>query len=142
MSITHEGFTLIEVLISIVVLAIGLLSLNAMQLAAIRGNADANSLTTETNWAADKAETLMGLSYNDPLIDNGVHDPENDGQDNDGDGITDEDDEDGVEEFNVEWTVWDDTPIKSTKTIQVTVSRNVHGVTKRVTISTIKSSVF
>jgi len=139
---TEEGFTLIEVLISIVVLAIGLLSLNAMQMTAMNGNAGAVRLTGGVNWASDRVETLLNLPYNDTLLDSGTHDPENDGADNDSDGTTDEDDEDGVVGYQVEWTVQDDTPLAGSKTITVTVNRNFRGVARHVTFENIRSSAF
>jgi len=83
------GFTLIEVMVALVVLTVGILSLQRMQVSAIQGNATAQRLTSGTSWAADRAERLFSLPYNDPLLndsdgDGTNQDPDGDGGDNDG----------------------------------------------------------
>ncbi len=55
----EKGFTLIESMIAILVLVIGILSLNAMQTSSIRGNATANRITTGTSWAQEQVEDLL-----------------------------------------------------------------------------------
>lgn len=61
-----SGFTLIETLVAIVILTIAVFTLYSMQTTAIMGNATANSLTTASNWARDRAERLLAKEYNDP----------------------------------------------------------------------------
>ena len=63
-----KGFTLSEVLVAIVVLSVGLLGLESMHIAAIQVNAIASRLTQGTTLAQDRAEQLMALSYNDPVL--------------------------------------------------------------------------
>lgn len=58
-----KGFTLIEVLIATLVLAIGLLSLATLAGTVIRGNAFSNKMTTATTLAQDKMEEIKGLGY-------------------------------------------------------------------------------
>jgi len=64
----QAGFSLIEVMIALVVLTVGILSLQTMQITAIQGNATAQRLTTGSTWAADRVERLTSLDYNDPLL--------------------------------------------------------------------------
>ncbi len=61
----NSGFTLIESLVAIAILTIAVFTLYSMQTTAIRGNATANSLTTASNWARDRAEKLMAEKYTD-----------------------------------------------------------------------------
>jgi len=58
-----KGFTLIEVLIATLILAIGLLSLATLAGTVIRGNSFSNKMTTATTLAQDKMEEIKGLGY-------------------------------------------------------------------------------
>lgn len=62
-----SGFTIIEVLIAIVILAIGLLALSKMQIASIQGNQSAMKFTSATVIAQQQIETLMATPY-DSLV--------------------------------------------------------------------------
>jgi type IV pilus assembly protein PilV len=64
----QEGFTLIEVLISMAVLSFGMLAVASMQTVAIRVNSFSNRLTEGTTLVQDKIEELMGLPFNDPNL--------------------------------------------------------------------------
>lgn len=64
---SQNGFTLIETVIAIAILAIGILSLYSMQVSAIRGNSHANQITTSANWAADRIEQLIAREYDEKL---------------------------------------------------------------------------
>lgn len=55
----QAGFTLIEVMISALILAIGLLALSGMQAISFSRNMDANELTIGTNLAADIVERIQ-----------------------------------------------------------------------------------
>ena len=55
----HEGFTLIESMISAVILTIGLLALTGMQSFSLRKNVDASNQTRVTNLAADIIERIQ-----------------------------------------------------------------------------------
>lgn len=63
-----RGFTLIEVMIALVVFAIGLLAVASMQISSIGGNSTAREVTDASALAASQVEILMGLPYNDPLL--------------------------------------------------------------------------
>ncbi len=59
----HCGFTLLEVLVSISILAIGILAVGSMQVMSIKGNAHANQVTEASVLARDRMETLMAMAY-------------------------------------------------------------------------------
>lgn len=61
----QEGFTLIEVLTAMVVLTIGILSMYAMQITAIRGNSNANQITTASNLALSQIEEILAWDSSD-----------------------------------------------------------------------------
>ena len=52
----EEGFSLIEVLVALTILAVGLLSLGLLQVTAIKGNAGASTSTIATDLAQAKLE--------------------------------------------------------------------------------------
>ena len=58
----ENGFTLIEVMVSIVILAIGLLGLAPMMAISITGNSFANEATQATVLAQDKIEELKNTA--------------------------------------------------------------------------------
>lgn len=63
----EEGFSLIEVLVALTILAVGLLSLALLQVTAIKGNAGASKSTIAT----DLAQTKLELFRRDAWIDIG-----------------------------------------------------------------------
>ena len=65
----EKGFTLIEMLISICVMAIAFAGLATMQIACINGNAIAGNLTDGITLAQDYVEYLKSLDIDDPLLD-------------------------------------------------------------------------
>jgi type IV pilus assembly protein PilV len=69
-----EGFSLIEVLISLVFLAIGLLAIASLQVTSVRGNFFSNNLMQATYVAQDRLEFLKNLSLGDPSLSTGNHD--------------------------------------------------------------------
>jgi prepilin-type N-terminal cleavage/methylation domain-containing protein len=68
-----EGFSLIEVLISLVFLAIGLLAIASLQVTSVRGNFFSNNLMQATYAAQDRLEFLKNLPLNDPTLGIGSH---------------------------------------------------------------------
>jgi len=94
-----SGFTLIEVVIAMCLLAFAILGLAQLQIVAIRGNAFASRITTASTLAQDSLEQLVALPYANIV----------DGQDNQG-------------EYTRVWDVQDDTPGAGMKTVIVTVS--------------------
>jgi prepilin-type N-terminal cleavage/methylation domain-containing protein len=61
----HGGFTILEVMIAISILAIGLLAVFSTQSRSMRANNNANRLTEGMTLAQDKMEELLALSYDD-----------------------------------------------------------------------------
>ena len=58
-----HGFTLIEVMIAITILAIGILGVAMMQISAVRGNASANGTTEALTIAQDRMERLITTDF-------------------------------------------------------------------------------
>ena len=96
----QKGFTIIEALIAITLLAVGILAAATMQISAITGNSRANRITEASVLAADQAEWFMSLPYDDPAFVDGNRVAGN---------------------YTVSWTVADDDPLPNTRTITVTV---------------------
>ena len=59
----NDGFTLLEVLVGLVLLAISILAIAAMQFTAIRSNHFSGSLTQAAILAEDKMEELKNIPY-------------------------------------------------------------------------------
>jgi type IV pilus assembly protein PilV len=68
-----QGFSLIEVLICVVFLAIGLLAIASLQVTSVRGNFFSNNLMQATYVAQDRLEFLKNLPLNDPPLGIGSH---------------------------------------------------------------------
>lgn len=128
----QNGVTLIESLLAMMVLAVGILAVNAMHISATRSNSSANRLTTAGATGEYIYETLTNLGYSDAVFDPGNHDiselsgfvppgsvttaswgvtqwSNSDSLDNDGDGVTDEDDENDIKFVTLTVTYKDNT---------------------------------
>jgi type IV pilus assembly protein PilV len=96
-----QGYTLIEVLIGVVLLAVGLLAVAQMQILTITTNTAANQKTTAITLAQDQLEILRMRPYNTlgnaPLSDSS-----------------------GI--YTRSWTVQNNTPANNMSTVTVTVS--------------------
>ncbi len=68
-----KGFTLIEVLIALILLAVGLLAVAGMQLSSVRGNFFSNYLTQASYVVQDRLEVLDDLTYDDARLSAGNH---------------------------------------------------------------------
>ena len=62
-----KGFSLIEVLVGLVLLAIGLLAIAGMQITSVRGNFFSGNMTQASILAQDRLETLRNIK--DPYAD-------------------------------------------------------------------------
>jgi prepilin-type N-terminal cleavage/methylation domain-containing protein len=60
--VRNHGFSLIEILIGIVLLAIALLAIAGMQMMSIKGNSFSSNMTQATFYGQDGLETLKSLS--------------------------------------------------------------------------------
>lgn len=68
-----KGFTLVEVLIGLIILAIGILAIAGMQITSLVGTTFSNNLTQASVLAQDRLEFLKGLSLNDTRLDTGTY---------------------------------------------------------------------
>ncbi len=122
----NKGFSLLEVLIGLVVLAIGILAIAGMQIVAIRGNYFSGSLTQATILAQDKMEELRNTSYDNVVSGNDTKTIPPSG---------------GGTTFTRRWTVVNTTSTLKTITVNVTWTEAVGGnnVTRKVEWSTIRA---
>lgn len=70
-NMSQRGFSLMEVLIALVILAVGLLGVTGMQITGIGGNHFSGNLTQATVLAQNKLEELKHLPYFDPKLSSG-----------------------------------------------------------------------
>lgn len=63
----QEGFTLLELLIATVILAIGLLGVAALQITAIQGNAEGKNFTVASSLVGDKIDELRNGNFDDVI---------------------------------------------------------------------------
>ena len=128
----QKGFTLIEMLITMVVLAIGLLTLAHMQVSAMTGNVASNNMTVASTLAQDKLEELKGFALDsDDLVD--ANEENNDTMTIVGTEADAPDHQDannpidsggrttGVRRYTRVWNIADDTPVSGAKTVVVLV---------------------
>lgn len=147
----QAGFTLIEVLIAVFIFTVGILSVNAMQIASIKGNFSSNRISQSTSWATGQVEYLLGLDYNDTDLD----DDDGDGTDQDlnGDGVDDDGENFGLDDivspdgsetspdgqYTIYWNVAPDYPLLGIKTVKITVNRQDRGESKVVSMIYMKA---
>ena len=122
----EAGFTLLEVIAAVSILTVGLLAVASMQAAAIQGNDKAYRVTEGATWAQNRIEALMGLPYDDPLLDNGTDKADPISPAPNGYSIT----------YNVE-----DGPVTNTKLITVFATRQDRGATKIRRLTSIKNNL-
>jgi type IV pilus modification protein PilV len=63
-----KGFTLIEILVGLVILAIGLLGIAGMQVTSVKGNFFSKNLTQASYVAQDRLEFLKNLPISNPIF--------------------------------------------------------------------------
>lgn len=152
-SSSQSGFTLIEVLIAVAIFTIGILSVNAMQIAGIKGNSSANRITESTSWASDRIETLLGLDYSDTDLDD--DDGDGTGEDGNNDGTDDDGGNFGLDDtganadgtavspdgyYTIYWNVAVNYPFPDIKTINVIIERQDGGTMRTATMTYMKSN--
>ena len=130
---SENGFSLIEVIIAISILAVGILATASMQIGSIQGNSTARGLSEATTLAGDEIEYLVTLRWNH----SDLTDTDGDGtsQDADGDGVDDDGGNFGLEDdpaagadhqvaqgrYTIYWNVANEQVIADTKTINLVV---------------------
>ncbi len=109
-----KGFTIIEVLVVIGLFAIGILAVASMQVTAFQGNRSAMLQTNAITLATERMENLISQDYAAIVSGN-----------------------DTEANFDISWTVLNDTPMNNTKTITVTVTWNDRGGNRDVELNNI-----
>lgn len=128
--ISLSGFTLLEVMFSLIILSIGLLGLAALTATVIRTNSFSDDFTTATALAQDTLETLVSTSYENLTPDGTTDDPNNPIDENGSGGNS-------GSKYNRSWTI---ATVGSTRTIVVQVGwTDSQGYSKSVDFSTIRS---
>jgi len=112
----EKGFTLLEILIAISILAFGLLAVASMQGAAIQGNFFAGGITEAVTWGQDTMEELMALPYASVVS---------------GGPIT-------QGNYDINWVVTNDSPTTNCKLIVVTVTPQIEGVGQQIQLTSVK----
>ncbi len=117
--LNENGFTLIETMLAIAIMAIGLLALASLQVTAIGGNAQSKKRTLALSLAEDKIETYRHTAYASIPAGQEV--------------------ETGLETLYTRNTnVENDTPVTGVKTVTVTVFwHNMNDKLKQVQLATI-----
>lgn len=117
----EQGFTFIEIVAGLLVLAIGLIAIASMQITSIRGSAFSSHMTQASILAQDQLEYLKNLPFDHPDLNSGIHN------------------EDQIVEtiFSREYEVVEDSA-NSLKRITVTIRWNDHGK-HSVSFSTIRA---
>lgn len=164
----QEGFTLIEVMVALVIFAVGILAVNTMQIKSIQTNTSAGGMTQAMTLAQDKVEELMVLNIGHVAFIDTDADGTNqdiqiplDGIDDDGGffGLCDPLPPPGVSPripdfnarppdfqevkgiYNVCWNVALSYPSKKSTTIRVVVTWNERGRDRFVFLDYVKSAV-
>lgn len=63
MILNNKGFSIIEVLVSIVILSVGILAASGMQISAIQGNAGSSELNGAVALASNQLETILAAQW-------------------------------------------------------------------------------
>ena len=131
-----KGFTLLELLIALVVLAIAVLGVAHALTVVSTNRALSYHITVASNLAQDKLEEIKRLAYTHGDLNGssvGITHPDLNNPINE----TGQNEIDAI--YNRSWIVWTNTPINGTKAISVTVSWPSTGdATHTVTLYTIK----
>lgn len=131
----QSGFSMIEMLVAVVILAVGLLGLAQLQVTAIRTNSKSGSITASATVAQMAVEEIMGVKteshylYDTMLVTNNVDQPWPDDPDDESflDGGLVDADGDGDDDFVVTFTSTIDAAGERVTDIEVTVSSLMGG---------------
>lgn len=137
-----SGFTLIEVMLALVIFAVGLLAVAYMQISAIRGNDTAFEFSKALTLAQSKIDKLTALPYDDTMLDDADGDGTN--QDSDDDGLDDNTTAtaDGSEtidsKYSLFWNVAVDEPVNNAKKIRIIVQWQDGSTQRQAELDTVK----
>ena len=129
---------MLEVMIALVIMAIGLLGTILLETTTVTGNAYSRELQAATILAEDLLEQVKSMDYADPDL-SGLP-ADNPHQNVELNGIANPIDESGNNGgfYTRSWQITDPGPIPNTKQIAVTVSWVIKGNNHSVTLSTVK----
>lgn len=129
----QNGFSLIEVLIAMLILAIGSLAITAMQASAIRGNSLGRDYTEATVVGMDQMEYLLTLPYTHAdLEDTGGGNGEAGLDDGTGMAPVDPDRQIVNGDYTVFWNIAEDHFVEETKTVALYITWLDCGMTRTV----------
>ncbi|MGA1825045.1 MAG: type IV pilus modification PilV family protein [bacterium] len=117
----ETGFTLIEVLVSLVIFSFMILSLVYMHIIAIGSNYSSRTFTEAITWAESTMERLIDLDYDDGDLDPSF--------------VFEE--EHGI--YTVSWDVSTDAVINDTKRVDINVRWPINNIEKSISLQCIKS---
>src|SRR6056297_700438 len=112
----NSGFTLLEVLIALVIFAVGILGVATMQISSIQGNSKGRQISEASSLAADRIEMFIDVDYV-KWVDVGGDGTA--GLDDVGANADDRADLDGDGQDDIFWNIAEDFPLPNTKTIRV-----------------------
>ncbi|MBN2372362.1 prepilin-type N-terminal cleavage/methylation domain-containing protein [bacterium] len=130
--IFQQGFTLIEILISMAIFMIGFLGIAMMLISTIRGNSFSIRLTNAVQLASQQIEEINTMDYNSVIdVDNDGISGLNDQDVSTADGYNLNAESGGIGElYNIYWNVAENSPVTNTKTIRVIVIWEEEGKNK------------
>ena len=149
----QEGYTLVEILIAIAILAFGLMAVATMQIRAIKTNAIASGISQGLTLGQARVEELMNLSYITLIDTTGDGTDEDDGfglnntvdpSDECNDPISDgfwPDPWDCSVSYRLFWNIAVEDPVANSKTIRVIVTWTEKGREKRIALDFIKTDL-
>jgi len=128
----EKGFSLVEMMVAVCIMAIAFAGLATMEVACINGNSIASNVTMGITLAQDKMEELNSVDYNDPRVAdvNASNNADLRNATNIDFSETDIDEQGnpgGM--YSRIWNIADDTPTAGQKTIVVLVTWKNHTVT-------------
>lgn len=122
----EKAFSLLEVMISLVILSVGLLATLSLTISAVRGNSFGKQMTVASTLAEDKLEELKKLPYSSATLNAGTTTESDLGPYG------------GTGPFQRVTVVTDDSPVADMKTIDVTINWTDQE-SRSITISTLLS---